>query len=137
MPGAENQASAAYEADVREIGGAVAPERGQFDRLLLRLLGVIAENVQNPTLRNCRNGIHLQTSKKRPALVISPPPYAHRNGDVQVIAFTSKPQPEQFLYVEHPAGRPCRDRPLRRAENQLDPLAPSGPARLVTAAPRL
>jgi mRNA interferase MazF len=44
---------------------------------------------------------HLQASKKRPALVISPPPFAQRNGDVLVIALTSKPQPEQYLYVEH------------------------------------
>lgn len=40
---------------------------------------------------------HLQSDKKRPAVVVSPPPYVLRYGDLVVLALTSRPQPEPFL----------------------------------------
>jgi mRNA interferase MazF len=48
----------------------------------------------------------LRSTKKRPAVVISPPAYTLRHGDVLVLALTSKPQPEAFLALVHwqPAG---------------------------------
>lgn len=39
----------------------------------------------------------LATSKKRPALVLSPSEYARRYGDVVLLALTSQPQPEEEL----------------------------------------
>jgi mRNA interferase MazF len=42
-----------------------------------------------------------QTTKKRPALVVSPPAYALRYSDLAVLALTSQPQPEPFLALDH------------------------------------
>ena len=43
----------------------------------------------------------LHGSKKRPAIVISPPPYALRYGDLVVMALSSQPQRELFLSLQH------------------------------------
>jgi mRNA interferase MazF len=43
----------------------------------------------------------LRTTKKRPAVVISPPEYSQRYGDVAVLSLTSKPQPESYLSLQH------------------------------------
>ena len=43
----------------------------------------------------------LESSKKRPAVVISPPAYAARHGDLLVLALTSQRQPEDALYLRH------------------------------------
>jgi mRNA interferase MazF len=40
---------------------------------------------------------HLQSAKKRPAIVVSPAAYTLRYGDLVVAALTSQPQPEPFL----------------------------------------
>lgn len=44
---------------------------------------------------------HLASGKKRPALVLSPAQYVHRQGDIVVMALTSQPQPEKDLLLEH------------------------------------
>jgi mRNA-degrading endonuclease toxin of MazEF toxin-antitoxin module len=48
----------------------------------------------------------LHTTKKRPAVVISPAQYLLRYGDLVVLALTSRTQPEPFLSLRHwqPAG---------------------------------
>ena len=43
----------------------------------------------------------LHGSKKRPAIVVSPSPYASRYGALVVLALTSQPQPESFLSLQH------------------------------------
>lgn len=42
----------------------------------------------------------LRTTKKRPAVVISPALYAERYGDLAVLGLTSKAQPEAFLALK-------------------------------------
>lgn len=42
----------------------------------------------------------LHSSKKRPAVVISPAGYALRYGDAVVMGLTSRPQPEPFLSLQ-------------------------------------
>lgn len=42
----------------------------------------------------------LQSTKKRPAVVISPLEFALRQGDLAVLALTSRPQPEEFLSLK-------------------------------------
>jgi len=42
----------------------------------------------------------LHSSKKRPAVVISPTGYDLRYGDVVVMGLTSRPQPEPFLSLQ-------------------------------------
>jgi mRNA-degrading endonuclease toxin of MazEF toxin-antitoxin module len=44
---------------------------------------------------------HLRGAKKRPAVVISPAPYALRYEDVVALALTSQPQPDPFLSLQH------------------------------------
>jgi mRNA interferase MazF len=44
---------------------------------------------------------NLDTSKKRPALVVSPAAYAERHGDLAVLALTSQPQPDVLLALAH------------------------------------
>ena len=46
----------------------------------------------------------LATSKKRPALVLSPPEYVTRHGDVVFLALTSQPQPEDELSLSNWQG---------------------------------
>lgn len=43
----------------------------------------------------------LHSAKKRPAVVLSPPEYSNRHGDVVVLGLTSVPQPEPQLALEH------------------------------------
>jgi mRNA-degrading endonuclease toxin of MazEF toxin-antitoxin module len=43
----------------------------------------------------------LHTAKKRPAVVINPPQYSRRYGDLLVLALTSRSQPEPFLSLRH------------------------------------
>jgi mRNA interferase MazF len=43
---------------------------------------------------------HLGSGKKRPAVVVSPAPYALRYGDLVVLALTSQPQPETILSLQ-------------------------------------
>lgn len=48
----------------------------------------------------------LRQAKKRPAVVVSPPEYWLRHGDVAVLALTGQTQPEAFLSLQdwHAAG---------------------------------
>jgi mRNA interferase MazF len=43
----------------------------------------------------------LSSSKKRPALVISPAAYSNFHGDVVLLALTSQPQPDQSFRLFH------------------------------------
>ena len=43
----------------------------------------------------------LTSTKKRPALVVSPADYSARYGDVVLLALTSQPQPEEQCRVQH------------------------------------
>jgi mRNA interferase MazF len=44
---------------------------------------------------------NLDTSKKRPALVVSPAAYAERHGHLAVLALTSQPPPDLLLALGH------------------------------------
>jgi mRNA interferase MazF len=43
----------------------------------------------------------LHTTKKRPAVVISPPENAERFADLVMLALTTQPQPQSSLFLQH------------------------------------
>jgi len=82
----------------------------------------------------------LSATKKRPAVIVSPPELARRHGDVVVVALTSRPQqdPELSLLEWRAAGLPKETwlKPLigtissRLVERRLGKLAKSDCERL-------